>query len=93
VRTLGPPRRFPGEPVWRNSVPADRLAVDVQRDRADLLARGDTTSHVIIVKEIGVGIALAVLNDASIVRALLVPSLMAILGRRNWWPSARACRR
>ena len=48
------------------------------------------TSQIIIVKEIGVGIALAVLIDASIVRILLVPSLMAILGRWNWWPSRRA---
>ena len=47
------------------------------------------TSQIIIVKEIGVGIALAVLIDASIVRALLVPSLMAILGRWNWWPASR----
>ena len=42
------------------------------------------TSGVILVKEVGVGIALAVLIDATIVRALLVPSLMAILGRWNW---------
>lgn len=48
------------------------------------------TSKVIIVKEIGVGVALAVLIDATIVRALLVPSLMAILGRWNWWPARRA---
>ncbi len=47
------------------------------------------TSQIVIVKEIGVGIALAVLIDATIVRALLVPSLMAILGRWNWWPSSR----
>jgi uncharacterized membrane protein YdfJ with MMPL/SSD domain len=47
------------------------------------------TSQIIIVKEIGIGIALAVLIDASIVRALLVPSLMAILGRWNWWPSSQ----
>jgi len=44
------------------------------------------TSQIILVKEIGVGIALAVLIDASIVRALLVPALMALLGRWNWWP-------
>ena len=48
------------------------------------------TSQIIIVKEIGVGIALAVIIDASIVRVLLVPSLMAILGRWNWWPSSRS---
>jgi RND superfamily putative drug exporter len=44
------------------------------------------SSQIILVKEIGVGIALAVLIDASIVRALLVPALMALLGRWNWWP-------
>jgi RND superfamily putative drug exporter len=47
------------------------------------------TSRVIIVKEVGIGIALAVLIDATIVRVLLVPSLMVILGRWNWWPSTR----
>jgi RND superfamily putative drug exporter len=47
------------------------------------------TSRVILIKEVGIGIALAVAIDATIVRALLVPSLMAILGRWNWWPSGR----
>jgi len=47
------------------------------------------TSGVVLVKEVGIGIALAVAIDASIVRVFLVPSLMAILGRWNWWPSAR----
>jgi RND superfamily putative drug exporter len=45
------------------------------------------TSRIIVIKEVGVGIALAVAIDATIVRAFLVPSLMAILGRWNWWPS------
>jgi uncharacterized membrane protein YdfJ with MMPL/SSD domain len=43
------------------------------------------TSEIIFIKEVGVGTALAVLIDATIVRALLVPSLMALLGRWNWW--------
>ena len=43
------------------------------------------TSKIIFIKELGVGTALAVLIDATIVRALLVPSLMALLGRWNWW--------
>ena len=43
------------------------------------------TSQVIFIKEVGVGTALAVLIDAFLVRALLVPSLMALLGRWNWW--------
>jgi len=43
------------------------------------------TSSIVFIKEVGVGIAVAVLIDATIIRALLVPSLMALLGERNWW--------
>ena len=43
------------------------------------------TSQIIFIKEVGVGTALAVLIDATVIRALLVPSLMALLGRWNWW--------
>jgi uncharacterized membrane protein YdfJ with MMPL/SSD domain len=43
------------------------------------------TSQIVFVKELGLGAALAVLIDASIIRALLVPSLMELLGSVNWW--------
>jgi uncharacterized membrane protein YdfJ with MMPL/SSD domain len=43
------------------------------------------TSKLVFIKELGLGTALAVLIDASIVRALLVPSLMELLGAWNWW--------
>jgi putative drug exporter of the RND superfamily len=43
------------------------------------------TSEIVFIKEVGVGTAVAVLVDATIVRALLVPSLMRLLGRWNWW--------
>jgi uncharacterized membrane protein YdfJ with MMPL/SSD domain len=46
------------------------------------------TSKIIFIKENGVGTALAVLIDASIIRALLVPSLMELLGKWNWWAPA-----
>jgi uncharacterized membrane protein YdfJ with MMPL/SSD domain len=46
------------------------------------------TSKVIFLKEIGVGAVVAVLLDAFIVRSALVPSLMALLGERNWWAPA-----
>jgi len=36
-------------------------------------------------RQLGVGLVVAVLIDATLVRALLVPALMAILGRWNWW--------
>jgi uncharacterized membrane protein YdfJ with MMPL/SSD domain len=43
------------------------------------------TSEIIFIQEVGIGTALAVLIDATIVRALLVPSLMELLGKWNWW--------
>ncbi len=43
------------------------------------------TSEMIFIKQLGLGTALAVLIDATIVRALLVPSLMEMLGKWNWW--------
>jgi RND superfamily putative drug exporter len=36
-------------------------------------------------KEMGVGLAVAVLLDATIVRAVLLPATMKVLGRRNWY--------
>jgi len=43
-------------------------------------------------QEFGVGLALAVLLDATIVRCVLVPALMAVLDRYNWWLPARVAR-
>jgi RND superfamily putative drug exporter len=43
------------------------------------------SSEMIFIKQLGLGTALAVLIDATIVRALLVPSLMKLLGDWNWW--------
>ena len=51
-----------------------------------------STSSISFIQEIGVAVATGVLLDAFIVRSLLVPSLMALLGRRNWW-SPRIVRR
>jgi uncharacterized membrane protein YdfJ with MMPL/SSD domain len=44
-----------------------------------------STSEIVFIKELGLGAVLAVLIDASIIRALLVPSLMQLLGPLNWW--------
>ena len=56
---------------------------------------GFLAGHVAGLQEFGAGLALAVLLDATIVRMLLVPSLMAVLGSWNWWlpqPIARLAR-
>ncbi|WP_336028598.1 MMPL family transporter [Geodermatophilus sp. FMUSA9-8] len=46
------------------------------------------TSGVTTLKALGVGLALAVLLDATLVRALLVPAIMKLAGRANWWAPA-----
>jgi RND superfamily putative drug exporter len=43
------------------------------------------TSHIFFIKQLGVGAALAIAIDATVVRALLVPALMGTLGERAWW--------
>jgi len=43
------------------------------------------TSDILLMKMIGVGMLVAVLIDASVVRALLVPATMRLLGTANWW--------
>jgi RND superfamily putative drug exporter len=43
------------------------------------------TSQIVFIKELGIGTAAGVILDATIVRALLVPSLMGLLGKWNWW--------
>jgi uncharacterized membrane protein YdfJ with MMPL/SSD domain len=80
----------------RDSGLADREAVAVGLERTGRIVTfaallfciaigAFATSEVVFIKELGIGTALAVLIDAFLVRALLVPSLMALLGRWNWW--------
>ncbi|MET9959448.1 MMPL family transporter [Streptomyces sp. NPDC006326] len=47
------------------------------------------TSHVALLKFIGIGVALGALVDAVLVRGVLVPAVMAALGPANWWAPAR----
>jgi len=46
-------------------------------------------SRLVFVKELGLGVAFAVILDATIVRGLLVPALMKLLGPASWWSPAR----
>ena len=42
-------------------------------------------TRLVITKEIGLGMTVAVLVDATVIRTLLVPATMRLLGRWNWW--------
>ncbi|MDP9359242.1 MAG: MMPL family transporter, partial [Chloroflexota bacterium] len=50
---------------------------------------GFMLADIVIIKSMGFGLALAVLIDATIVRGLLVPATMRLMGRWNWWAPAR----
>jgi len=49
-------------------------------------------SRVLAVQLVGFGLAMAVLFDATLIRMVLVPAIMHIAGRWNWWPGVRAPR-
>jgi RND superfamily putative drug exporter len=49
-------------------------------------------SRLVFVKELGLGVAFAVILDATVVRAILVPAVMRLLGPVAWW-SPRQARR
>lgn len=44
-----------------------------------------STSDIVLLKMVGVGMAIAIAVDATIVRGLLVPATMRMMGRANWW--------
>jgi RND superfamily putative drug exporter len=47
-----------------------------------------STSRIVFIQQIGVGLAIAIVMDATLVRGLLVPATMRLLGRWNWWAPA-----
>lgn len=49
---------------------------------------GFALAKTLLLKEIGIALAVAVLIDATVVRMLLVPATMTLLGRANWWAPA-----
>ena len=53
-----------------------------------LVAASFAFADIVLIKALGVGMAIAVALDATIIRALLVPATMRLLGRWNWWMPA-----
>ncbi len=54
-----------------------------------IVAGAFTFTSIVVTKEMGLGMALAVLVNATIIRTLLVPATMRLLGRWNWWMPGR----
>ena len=81
--------------VW-DETGDNRLAVSTGLERSGRIITGAAlilvvvassfaTADVVLIKALGLGIAIAVALDATIVRALLVPATMRLLGHLNWW--------
>jgi putative drug exporter of the RND superfamily len=49
---------------------------------------GFAAGELLTIKEVGLGMAIAVVLDATVVRMLLVPATMKLMGRWNWWAPA-----
>ncbi|MGE4427380.1 MAG: MMPL family transporter [Solirubrobacteraceae bacterium] len=82
--------RFPDDPMAER----EAVAIGIQHTGAIVTAAAILlavalgaflTSDLIFLQELGFGAAVAVLLDAFVVRTLLVPSLMGLLGKWNWW--------
>jgi len=91
-------RRRGETPVLRNQ---NAVAVGLQRSGRIITSAAAllvvvigsfATSEVTTLKLLGVGMALAIFVDATIVRALLVPAVMRLLGGVNWWAPAPLAR-
>jgi RND superfamily putative drug exporter len=54
-----------------------------------LVAGSFAFADIVLIKALGLGVAIAVALDATVVRALLVPATMRLLGKWNWWVPAR----
>jgi RND superfamily putative drug exporter len=54
-----------------------------------LVAGSFAFAEIVLIKAVGLGVAIAVALDATVVRALLVPATMRLLGRWNWWLPGR----
>jgi len=54
-----------------------------------LVAGSFAFADIVLIKALGLGIAIAVALDATVVRALIVPATMRLLGRWNWWMPTR----
>jgi putative drug exporter of the RND superfamily len=73
------------EGVARGLATSGRLITGAAAIMAGVFFAFGGLANTVIIKEIGLGLAIAVTIDATIVRGVVVPSLMRLLGQFNWW--------
>ena len=87
------PIRHAGVLVRESLAHTGRLITGAAAIMAGVFFGFGVVNSVTMIKAMGIGMGLAVIVDATIVRALLVPATMRLLGRWNWWAPAALARR
>ena len=74
--------------MWGTMPVGGRAATIVSLSPDQLRQILSDADHPLGIKELGLALAIAVAVDATLVRCLLVPATMTLLGERNWWAPA-----
>lgn len=85
------PRRANAEAV-RHGIARTGPVVTLAAAAICIVFLGFAFGELVAMKEIGVGMVVAVVLDVTVVRGLLLPAVMTLLGRANWWPGSRPVR-
>ncbi len=86
--------------AWRNGATNDDAIIEGLSNTGGVVTSaalimvaalsGLVLGHIAGLQELGIGLAFGVLVDATLVRGLLLPSIMTLLGPRTWWLPTRA---
>jgi len=89
ARTPGEDPRSANDRAVLRGITASGPVVTTAAVAIGIVFLGFAAGELVAMKEVGVGMAVAVLLDVTVVRGLLLPATMTLLGRWNWWPSWR----
>ncbi|MGN7702085.1 MMPL family transporter [Cellulosimicrobium sp. 22601] len=89
ARTPGEDLRAANDRAVLRGITATGPVVTTAAVAIGIVFLGFAAGELVAMKEVGVGMAVAVLLDVTVVRGLLLPATMTLLGRWNWWPSWR----
>ncbi|WP_336723812.1 MMPL family transporter [Cellulosimicrobium cellulans] len=86
ARTPGEDPRAANDRAVLRGITATGPVVTTAAVAIGIVFLGFAAGELVAMKEVGVGMAVAVLLDVTVVRGLLLPATMTLLGRWNWWP-------
>lgn len=88
----GPGGRAANDRAVLSGITASGPVVTLAALAVTIVFLGFAAGELVAVKEIGIGMTVAILLDVTVVRGLLLPAAMTLLGERNWWPAQLSAR-